>query len=157
MRIDIMTLFPAMCESVLSESIIGRARNNGLVTIKCHDIRDYTKDKHRHVDDYPYGGGTGMLMQPGPIYDCFQAVCEEAGTRPHLVFMTPAGRVLDQSTCVRLSGFSNLAVLCGHYEGVDERVIEEIVDEEISIGDFVITGGELPALMLADAVARLLP
>jgi len=157
MRIDILTLFPAMCEAVLGESIIGRARKGGLVTIKCHDIRDYTTDKHRHVDDYTYGGGTGMLMQPGPIFDCFSAVCKEVGSRPHLIYMSPAGRVFDQAVCVRYSQIDSLAILCGHYEGVDERVIEEIVDEEVSIGDFVLTGGELPALMVADAVARMLP
>ena len=157
MRIDILTLFPAMCEAVLGESIIGRARKGGLVTIKCHDIRDYTTDKHRHVDDYTYGGGTGMLMQPGPIFDCFSAVCKEVGSRPHLIYMSPAGRVFDQAVCVRYSKIDSLAILCGHYEGVDERVIEEIVDEEVSIGDFVLTGGELPALMVADAVARMLP
>ena len=157
MRIDILTLFPAMCEAVLCESIIGRARKGGLVTIKCHDIRDYTTDKHRHVDDYTYGGGTGMIMQPGPIFDCFSAVCKEAGSRPHLIYMSPAGRVFDQAVCVRYSQIDSLTILCGHYEGVDERVIEEIVDEEVSIGDFVLTGGELPALMVADAVARMLP
>lgn len=157
MRIDILTLFPAMCETVLNESIIGRARKAGLVEIVCHDIREYTKDKHRHVDDYPYGGGTGMIMQPGPIFDCFADVCAQAGCRPHLVYMSPAGKTFNQSTAVSFSQLSNLAVLCGHYEGVDQRIIDEIVDEEISIGDFVLTGGELPALMVADAVARMLP
>lgn len=157
MRIDILTLFPAMCGAFLSESIIGRARANGLITIKCHDIRDYSTDKHRHVDDYPYGGGTGMILMPGPIYDCFQAVCAEAGTRPRLIFMTPAGKPFEQADAIRLAALPNLAILCGHYEGVDERIIEELVDEEISVGDFVVTGGELPALMVADAVARLQP
>ena len=157
MRIDILTLFPDMCETVMSESIIGRARKKGLVTIKCHDIRAFSLDKHRHVDDAPYGGGTGMIMQPGPIYDCFSAVCAEAGARPHLVYMSPAGTTFTQKDAVRLSHFDNLALLCGHYEGVDQRVIDELVDEEISIGDFVVTGGELPALTVADSVARLLP
>lgn len=157
MRIDILTLFPDMCETVMSESIIGRARKKGLVTIKCHDIRAFSLDKHRHVDDAPYGGGTGMIMQPGPIYDCFSAVCAEAGVRPHLVYMSPAGTTFTQKDAVRLSRLDNLAILCGHYEGVDQRVIDEIVDEEISIGDFVVTGGELPALTVADSVARLLP
>lgn len=157
MRIDIMTLFPEMCEAVLGESIIGRARRANLVEINCHDIRDYSKDKHRHVDDYTYGGGTGMIMQPGPIYDCFEDICAQIGTRPHCIYMSPQGKVFNQDTAVRLSKMQNIAILCGHYEGVDERIIEEIVDEEISIGDFVLTGGELPALMVADAVTRLLP
>lgn len=157
MRIDILTLFPQMCESVLSESIIGRARSNGLVTLECHNIREFTTDKHGHVDDYPYGGGKGMIMQPGPIYDCFMNVCRQIGKRPYLIYMSAQGKVFSQKTAVRFSGLENLAILCGHYEGVDERIIEEIVDEEISIGDFVLTGGELPALAVADAVARLLP
>ena len=157
MRIDIMTLFPDMCETVLSESIIGRARKKGLLTINCHDIREYSLDKHRHVDDAPYGGGTGMIMQPGPIYDCFSAVCAQAGARPHLVYMSPAGKTFTQKDAVRLSRYDNLTLLCGHYEGVDQRVIDEIVDEEISVGDFVVTGGELPALLVADSVARMLP
>jgi tRNA (guanine37-N1)-methyltransferase len=157
MRIDIMTLFPAMCEAVLSESIVGRARKSGFIEIYCHDIRSYSTDKHRHVDDYTYGGGMGMVMQPEPIYNCFKAVCEAAGTRPRCVYMSPQGRVFDQKSAVRFSALSNIAILCGHYEGVDQRIIDEIVDEEISIGDFVLTGGELPALMFADAVARLLP
>lgn len=157
MRIDIMTLFPDMCETVLGESIVGRARKAELVTIKCHDIRAYSTNKHRHVDDYTYGGGMGMVMQPDPIYNCFQAVCEEAGTKPLCIYMSPQGKTFRQSDAIRLSKLSNVAILCGHYEGVDQRVLDEIVDEEISIGDFVLTGGELPALMVADAVTRLLP
>ena len=157
MRIDILTLFPAMCEAVLCESIIGRARKSGLVEIVCHDIRDYTTDKHRHVDDYTYGGGSGMVMQAEPIYECFKAVCSIIGKRPHFIYMSPQGKVLDQAVAIRLSKMESIAILCGHYEGVDERIIEEIVDEEISVGDFVLTGGELPALCLADAVARMLP
>jgi len=157
MRIDILTLFPAMCEAVLCESIIGRARKSGLVDIVCHDIRDYTTDKHRRVDDYTYGGGSGMVMQAEPIYECFKAVCSITGKRPHLIYMSPQGKVLDQAVAIRFSKMESIAILCGHYEGVDERIIEEIVDEEISVGDFVLTGGELPALCLADAVARMLP
>ena len=157
MRIDILTLFPAMCEAVLSESIVGRARRDGKVSVCCHDIRDYSTDKHRHVDDYTYGGGMGMVLQPGPICDCFRAVCRQAGKRPKLIYLSPQGRRFDQKTAVEYSQLDNLALLCGHYEGVDERIIEEIVDEEISIGDFVLTGGELPALMVADAVVRMLP
>ncbi|MCI6770365.1 MAG: tRNA (guanosine(37)-N1)-methyltransferase TrmD [Oscillospiraceae bacterium] len=157
MRIDILTLFPEMCESVLSESIIGRAREKNAVEIHCRQIRDYSKDKHNRVDDAPYGGGMGMIMQPQPIYDCFTALCEEIGERPYLVYMSPQGKTLTQGKVKELSTLSHLAILCGHYEGVDERVLEEIVDEEISVGDYVLTGGELPALIVADSVARMLP
>lgn len=157
MRIDILTLFPEMCDAVLRESIIGRARERGLVELNCCNIRDYTLDKHNRVDDTPYGGGMGMVMQTQPIYDCFQALCKEVGKKPHLVYLSPQGNVLTQQRVRELSEFDNLALLCGHYEGVDERVIEELVDEEISIGDYVLTGGELPALVLTDAVCRMLP
>ena len=157
MRIDILTLFPEMCLSVLNESIIGRARESGAVTIECRNIRDYTLDKNNRVDDAPYGGGTVMIMQTQPIYDCFESLCSELGTRPHLVYMSPKGKVLTQAKAKELSQLENIAILCGHYEGVDERVLEEIVDEEISVGDYVITGGELPALILADCISRMLP
>ena len=142
---------------MLRESVIGRARERGCVEINCRNIRDYTLDKHNRVDDSPYGGGTGMIMQVQPIYDCYESLCRDTGTRPHLIYLTPQGKTLTQKRVVELSKLDNIALLCGHYEGIDERVIEEIVDEEISIGDFVVTGGELPALMLADAVARMLP
>ena len=157
MRIDILTLFPEMCESVLSESIIGRARDSGKVEIHCTDIRDYTADKHRRVDDKPYGGGMGMILQAQPIYDCYEALCKETGARPHLVYMTPQGKTLTQSRVKELAAMENIAILCGHYEGVDERVIEELQPEEISVGDYVLTGGELPALILADSISRMLP
>ncbi len=157
MRIDILTLFPDMCLTVLGESIIGRAREAGLVEINCHNIRDYTLSKHGSVDDAPYGGGMGMIMQAQPIYDCFAAVCSQTTQRPHLVYTSPQGKVFNQEKAVELAKYENLAILCGHYEGVDERVIEEIVDEEISVGDYVLTGGELPALIIADCVARMLP
>lgn len=156
MRIDILTLFPEMCERVLSESIIGRARQEGLVEINCVQIRDYSKDKHNRVDDTPYGGGTGMIMQVQPIYDCYCDLCEKTGKKPHLIFMSPQGKTLTQARVKELSQMDSIAILCGHYEGVDERVIEEIVDEEISIGDYVLTGGELPALVLADSISRML-
>ncbi|MBQ3087227.1 MAG: tRNA (guanosine(37)-N1)-methyltransferase TrmD [Clostridia bacterium] len=156
MRIDILTLFPEMCRSVFTESIIGRAITKGILQINAINIRDYTLDKHNRVDDTPYGGGTGMLMQAQPIYDCYQALCKELGTRPHLVYMSPQGKVLTQQKAIELSKLPNLCILCGHYEGVDERVLEEIVDEEISIGDYVLTGGELPALVLADCIARMI-
>lgn len=156
MRIDIATLFPAMCETVLDESILGRARKAGLVELHTHDIREYTLSKHRRVDDAPYGGGMGMLMQADPIYRCYEAICEQAGTRPHVIYMSPQGQTLTQAKSVSFAEFDNLMLLCGHYEGVDERIIEEIVDEEISIGDYVLTGGELSALVLVDSVVRLL-
>ena len=157
MRIDILTLFPEMCLSVLGESIIGRARANGCVEINCRNIRDYTLDRHNRVDDTPYGGGTGMIMQTQPIYDCYLSLCRETGKKPHLIYMTPQGKTLTQERVKALAKMDNIAILCGHYEGVDERVIDEIVDEEISIGDYVLTGGELPALILADSISRMLP
>lgn len=157
MKISILTLFPEMCNAYLSESIIGRARSAGKVQIECVDIRDYTKDKHRRVDDTPYGGGMGMIMQVDPVYNCFQAICEKDSTVPHLIYLTPQGKTLTQKRVVELSKLDNIALLCGHYEGIDERVIEELQPEEISVGDYVLTGGELPALILADSVSRMLP
>lgn len=157
MRIDIMTLFPDMCNSVLGESIIGRAREAGKVEINCIDIRSYTLDKHRRVDDKPYGGGMGMIMAPQPIYDCFQSLCEEIGKKPHLIYLTPQGKTLTQEKVKELARLDNIVLLCGHYEGIDERVIEELEPEEISVGDYVLTGGELPALIVADAVSRMQP
>lgn len=157
MRIDILTLFPEMCEAVLRESIVGRSRERGLVELYSRNIRDYTADKHRRVDDTPYGGGSGMIMQTQPIYDCFTSLCEDTGRQPHLIYLSPQGKVLTQARVKELAAMDSLALLCGHYEGVDERIIEEIVDEEISIGDFVLTGGELPALVLADCIVRMLP
>lgn len=155
MRIDIATLFVEMCEAVLSESIVGRARRAGYIEFNCHNIRDYTLDRHRRVDDYAYGGGKGMVMQADPIYKCYEDICKKIKTKPHVIYMSPQGSVLTQKRCIELSKLSNILLICGHYEGVDERVIEEIVDEEISIGDYVLTGGELPALVLCDAVARM--
>lgn len=152
-----MTLFPDMCLGVLGESIIGRARAAGKVEINCVDIRDYSKDKHRRVDDKPYGGGMGMVMQPQPIYDCYNDLCEKIGAKPHLIYMTPQGKTLTQDRVKELARLDNIAILCGHYEGIDERVIEELQPEEISIGDYVLTGGELPALIVADSVSRMLP
>ncbi len=157
MRIDIMTLFPDMCLAYLGESIIGRARAAGKVQIECSDIRDYTLDKHRRVDNTPYGGGMGMIMQAQPIYDCYQDICRKTGTKPHLIYLTPQGKTLTQQRVKELAQLDNIALLCGHYEGVDERVIEELQPEEISVGDYVLTGGELPALIVADAVSRMIP
>ena len=158
MRFDIMTLFPELVERVLSESVIGRAQKSGAITVKCHNIRDYSLDKHRRVDDTPYGGGKGMLMMAPPIYSCYEAICKELGDREinkRVVYMSPRGKVFDQKKARELSELDELIILCGHYEGVDQRIIDEIVDEEISIGDFVLTGGEIPACLVTDAVARL--
>lgn len=157
MKINIMTLFPEMCEAVLSESIIGRARENGFVEIECVNIRDYTTDKHNRVDDAPYGGGMGMLMQVQPIDDCYKAICEKSGKKSRLIYMSPCGEVLTQEKVKKLASLDEITLLCGHYEGIDRRVIDSLVDEEISVGDYVLTGGELPALILADAVSRMLP
>ncbi|MBR4761857.1 MAG: tRNA (guanosine(37)-N1)-methyltransferase TrmD [Clostridia bacterium] len=157
MRIDIMTLFTDMCERVLSESIIGRARSAGKVSISVTDIRDFAGNKHNKVDDMPYGGGMGMVMAAAPIYDCYKSLCGEDEPKPHLIYMSPKGKTLTQERVKELSKLDRIVILAGHYEGVDQRVIDEIVDEEISVGDYVLTGGELPALILADAVCRMLP
>lgn len=151
-----MTLFTDMCDSVLGESIIGRARQAGKVEINTVDIRNYSVDKHRHVDDKPYGGGNGMVMMAKPIFDCYNDLCEKIGKKPHLLYMTPQGKTLTQARVKELAKMDNIAILCGHYEGVDERVIEALEPEEISIGDYVLTGGELPALIVADSVSRML-
>ena len=155
--IGIATLFPDMCEAFLSESIIGRARTAGAVNITCRNIRDYTLDKHRRVDDKPFGGGTGMVMQAQPIYDCVTAMISELpeGVKPRLIYMSPQGKTLTQQLVKELAAEQSLVILCGHYEGVDKRVLDELDFEEISVGDYVVTGGELPALMLTDAVCRL--
>ncbi len=155
MRFDIMTLFPEYIDFILSESIIGRARKSGKLDVRTHNIRDYSEDKHRRVDDTPYGGGRGMLMAAPPIYRCYKAITDTLETKPHVIYMSPRGRVFDQAVAKELSAYENIIILCGHYEGVDQRLIDEIVDEEISIGDYVLTGGELPACIVVDAVGRL--
>lgn len=157
MRIDIITLFPEMCETVMGESIIGRAQKSNAITVKCHQLRDYAFDKHRRVDDATYGGGMGMLMMAEPIALCFEEICRQAEARPHFIYMSPQGKTLTQSKIKELAQYDNICLLCGHYEGVDERLLEEYIDEEISIGDYVLTGGELPALVLADSLARMAP
>ena len=158
MRIDILTLFPEMCETVMSESIIGRAQKSGKVEIVCTNIRDFSGNKHNKVDDTPYGGGMGMIMAASPIYNCYTAVVGDKNTSDtKVIYMSPQGKVLTQSKAKELSNYDRLVILCGHYEGIDERIIDLIVDEEISIGDYVLTGGELPACILADAVGRLIP
>ncbi len=157
MKIDLITLFPEMCEAVLGESIIGRARKSEAIEIKCHQLRDYALDKHKRVDDTTYGGGMGMLMKCEPIALCYEDICEKRGVKPHFVYMSPQGKPLTQSKLKNLSEYENICVLAGHYEGVDQRIIDEFIDEEISIGDYVLTGGELPALVFIDALSRLAP
>lgn len=153
MRFDILTLFPDMMRNILDESIIGRAQQSGILEINCINIRDFAGNKHNSVDDYPYGGGFGMLMQAPPIYRAYESVAGE--DKSYTVYMSPQGKVLTQEKVIELSKKDRIVILCGHYEGVDERVLEEIVDEEISIGDYVLTGGELPAAVLVDSVARM--
>ena len=156
MRIDIATLFFFFFEAVLSTSIIGRARKAGFIEVYCHNIRDFSVDKHQRVDFAPYGGGNGMLMQADPIYRCYEHVCEESCSKPFVIYMSPQGAVLNQKLAVDFAeNYEHLFIICGHYEGIDERIIEEIVDMEVSIGDYVLTGGELGALVLTDAVGRL--
>jgi len=157
MRIDLLTLFPEMCETVMAESIIGRARRRGAVQVCCHQIRDYAYDRHRRVDDAPFGGGMGMLLMAEPIALCMDDLIRHLGGKPHTVYLSPQGKTLTQRRVKKLAAMDGLVFLCGHYEGVDERVLEAYVDEEISTGDYVVTGGELPALMLADAVCRMIP
>lgn len=157
MRFDILTVFPDMFQSILGESIIGRAQENNLVTINAINIRDYTMDKHKKTDDYPYGGGNGLVMMAQPIYDAYMSIREKLDYKPRVIYMSPQGRKLDQKIVEELSQYEHLVLLCGHYEGVDERILEEIVDEEISIGDYVLTGGEMPAMVLIDAVCRTIP
>ena len=157
MRFDIATLFPEMCETVVNSSIIGRGIKAGKLEVHCHQIRDYTTDKHRRTDLRLHGGGMGMLMTCQPIHDCWKAVSEQIGQKPYVIYLSPQGKVLTQAHARELKEKENLFLLCGHYEGVDQRVLDEIVDEELSIGDYVLTGGELPALVLADTVARLVP
>ena len=159
MRFDIMTLFPEMVEGVLSESIIGRAREAGAIDFACHNIRDFSLDKHRKTDDTPYGGGMGMVMTCQPIYDCYKSIRDNIpeANATRVLYMSPKGRIFNHEVAKELAAYDNIVILCGHYEGVDQRVLDEIVDEDISIGDFVLTGGEIPACIVVDAVSRLLP
>ncbi len=154
MRIDILTLFPGMFAGPFDESIVARARAAGLVDVHLHNLRDWTSDRHRTVDDYPYGGGAGMLLKPEPLFAAIESV---RGTTGHVVLLTPQGRVFRQDAAADLAARAHLVLVCGHYEGVDERVREHAVDGEVSIGDYVLSGGELPAMVVVDAVVRLLP
>lgn len=154
MRFDILTLFPGICEGPLNESILKRARERGLIEVGLHDIREYCTDKHRQADDYPFGGGAGMVMKPEPVFSAIEAV-RRPGSR--VVFLTPQGKRFEQGDARRLSASPHLVLLCGHYEGLDHRVVESLVDEEISIGDYVLTNGAIAAVVVLDAIARLLP
>ncbi len=144
-----------MFDAILKDSIIGRAIKKNIIKLNCHNIRDYTVDKHKKVDDSPYGGGKGMIMQAQPIYDCYNEVIKNEVKKPHTIYMSPQGKTLTQKKALKLSKLNNIVILCGHYEGVDQRILDEIVDEEISIGNFVLTGGEIPALALIDCISRL--
>lgn len=157
MQIDILTLFPEMFQGVLNCSILGRAIDKNLVTVNLIDIRDYSEDKHRKVDDYPYGGGSGMVMKPEPIFNAFDDLSVSVSDAHKSVFVTPQGYPYTQTKAVELSNYDRITILCGHYEGVDERVRESLIDEELSIGDYVLTGGELPAMVIMDSIIRLLP
>ena len=158
MRIDIMTLFPDVVGDMLCESILGRGQERGYIRVECHQIRDYTNNRQKQVDDYPYGGGRGCVMLADPLFECWKHICDEAGHKIHTIFMSPCGKVFKQEDARRLQAeHKRLILVCGRYEGVDERFIEECVDEELSIGDFVLTGGEIPAMVVADAVCRLVP
>lgn len=156
-KFDVLTLFPNMFEAVLGDSIIERARKNDLIETNFINIRDFSKNKHKKTDDYPFSGGGGMLMTPQPIYDAYLSVADKCEKKPHTVYMSPQGKVFDQQKAKELSEYEHIVILCGHYEGVDQRVLDMIVDEEISMGDFVLTGGEIPAMAVIDAVSRMVP
>jgi len=157
MNYYVMTLFPDMILNGLHTSVIGRAIDKNLITLNAVNIRDYARDKHKHVDDYPYGGGAGMVMQAQPIYDCYTDIMKNMEKRPRVIHMTPQGKVFNQNIANVLSKESDLIFLCGHYEGIDERILDEIVTDHISIGDYVLTGGELPAMVMIDTISRLVP
>ncbi len=157
MNYHILTLFPEMVMDGLNTSIIGRAVDKGLISIEAINIRDYSKDKHNHVDDAPYGGGAGMVMQPGPVCDSYEDLCRKIGKRPRVLYMTPQGQTFNQSIAEELAKEEDLVFLCGHYEGIDERALELIVTDYLSVGDYVLTGGELPAMVMIDCISRLVP
>lgn len=157
MRFDVLTIFPSMFNAVMGDSIIGRAREKHILDMDFIDIREFSKDKHRKTDDYPYSGGGGMLMTPQPIYDAYQSVASKCEKKPLTIYMSPQGEVFNQNLARKLSQEDHIVLLCGHYEGIDQRVLDEIVDMEISIGDFVLTGGEIPAMAVIDSVSRLIP
>ena len=157
MKFDVLTLFPGMFEAVLGDSIIARAEKAGIIEMDFINIRDFSTNKHHKTDDYPYSGGGGMLMTPQPIYDAYKSIENKADKKPHTIYMSPQGKTFTQQKAKELAEYEHIVILCGHYEGVDQRVLDLIVDEEISIGDFVLTGGEIPAMAVIDSVSRMLP
>ena len=157
MNFHILTLFPEMVMGGLGVSITGRAMEKGVITVNAVNIRDYSKDKHRHVDDAPYGGGAGMVMQPGPVVDAYEDLCGRLLKRPRVIYMTPQGKVFNQKIAQELAKEEDLVFLCGHYEGIDERALELICTDFLSVGDYVLTGGELPAMVMIDCISRLIP
>lgn len=157
MNIEIITLFPEMFEAILAHSILKRALNKEILTIQLHQLRDFSLDRHRKVDDYPFGGGAGMLLQPQPVFDAMENIIKNLPTKPHTIHLSPGGKPLKQNDFERLAQMQHLILLCGHYEGMDQRILDTWVDEEISLGDFVLTGGELPAMALIDGISRLIP
>lgn len=157
MNFHILTLFPEMIEQGVGTSITGRAMEKGLISVNAMNIRDFAGNKHGQVDDYPYGGGAGMVMQPGPVYRSYISVEEQIGKKPRVVYMTPQGKTFNQSMAQDFAKEEDLVFLCGHYEGIDERVLDMIVTDHVSIGDYVLTGGELPAMVMIDAISRLVP
>ena len=158
MRFDILTLFPAPVEAMMQSSILGRAQKKGLIEIHAHQIRDYTANRQNQVDDYPYGGGRGAILQCDPLYRCWCAVCDDVGAPVHTIFLSACGKVFNQEKAKQMQrDYENVVLVCGHYEGIDQRFIDECVDEEISLGDFVLTGGEIAAMAVTDAVCRMVP
>lgn len=156
MTFHILTLFPEMFSEVLHGSILGRAEKKDIISFNIINIRDFAVNKHNRVDDYPYGGGRGMVMQAEPIYRAYKSVADKIGKKPYVIYMSPKGKVFSQAAAVRFSRMEDVLILCGHYEGVDQRIIDEIVDEEVSIGDYVLTGGEIPAMVVIDSVSRMI-
>lgn len=158
MRFHIMTLFPEIFNSYMSESIMKRAAEKGIIEVNIYNIRDFSTNKHKKVDDYPFGGGAGMVMTPQPIYDTYKHIVDKFNIKePRVIYLTPKGKVHSQNIASEMSTFEDIILLCGHYEGIDQRIIDSIVTDEISIGDYVLTGGELPALILIDSISRLIP
>lgn len=157
MRIDVLTLFPDTMNAIFGESILGRGQKKGVIDLQAHQIRDYTTNRQNQVDDYPYGGGQGAIMQADPLYRCWCAVQDDIGGHAHTIYMSPCGKTFCQEDAKRLAKMDNLILVCGHYEGIDQRFIDACVDEELSMGDFVLTGGEIPAMAVADAVCRMVP
>ncbi len=152
--VDVMTLFPEIFDLTMNIGVVGRAIRNGIIDLKCYQIRDFSNDKHKRVDDYPYGGGEGMIMTAEPIFQTFMHIKGTRGVSPYLIMMSPRGEVLDENMIKRIRTLKNISILCGRYEGVDQRLIDEIVDEEVSIGNYVVSGGELPAMVFLDSILR---